>query len=305
MDKSGKNKHYTFMVIPHDSHGKPISFHVPLVAIRFVILLLVVSVALFSFSLLYSAFLSGKLIHYGFIFDKEAQDSKQVDSILNDKDQLQRELQSLLDQNNELRKTLGLKINKTKVEIDNKSDKKVLPYGLNNKLSNANSVLKLSFHEANETKVSFIQLKAKVKEIQKNLASTPSGWPLKGPINSGFGYRISPWRGMHTGIDIKAPYGSAVHVTAPGVVCFAGWMQGYGKAIEVDHLNGFKTLYGHNSVLAVTVGEKVKKGEIVSYVGMTGFTTGPHLHYEVRKYDSPINPVAFLNLSVMSAGKYF
>ncbi|MBI5701440.1 M23 family metallopeptidase [Candidatus Saganbacteria bacterium] len=164
-----------------------------------------------------------------------------------------------------------------------------------------------SFYGLKETrdKQQTRELEAKVKKIQKKLDSTPSGWPLRGAINSGYGYRYSPWRGMHTGIDIKASYGDPVRATAPGFVSYSGWMQGYGKTVEIDHKNGFKTLYGHNSVLAVNVGEKIEKEQIISYVGLTGFSTGAHLHYEVRKYESPINPVAFLNLSVLSAGKYF
>ena len=110
---------------------------------------------------------------------------------------------------------------------------------------------------------------------------------------------------MHTGVDIKASMGAPVRSTAPGIVSYSGWRQGYGKTVEIDHGHGFKTLYGHNSKLVVVVGQKVAKGQVVAHVGMTGYTTGPHLHYEVRKYDNPINPVAFLDLDIKSAGKYF
>jgi len=301
-----KNQFYTFMVVPHDAAGKTVSFRVPAFVVRYLLLVVVVSVAVFSLSLVYSSVLSGRLIHYGMVVDQQAQSDRQLDSILNQKNSIQQELQSVLDQNNEIRKQLGLKVNKITVKFEEKTEdpKKTQIFGLNYKFNRMSSILDLSLKEAAVTKVSLDELKAKVKEVQARLASTPSIWPIHGRLASFFGYRSFPWRGLHTGLDIDASYGSPVKVTAPGVVCFAGWMPGYGRVVEVDHGQGFKTLYGHNSKLNVVLGEKVNKGQIICFVGMTGNTTGPHLHYEVRKNDVPINPMAFLNLTVLSAGRY-
>ncbi len=301
-----KNKFYTFMVVPHDAAGHAVSFRIPAFVVRYSLLILAISTAVFGASILYSTILSGRLIHYGMAVQKEAESSRQLDTILGERNTIEQELQSVLDQNNELRKVLGLKINKTKIQFDDKTNvDKEKPYGLNFKFDKIAGVLDLSLKETKVNKLSLEELKARVKEIQSRLASTPSTWPLYGRIASYFGYRRYPWRSFHTGIDIDSSYGAPVRATAPGVVCYAGWMQGYGKAVEIDHGYGFKTLYGHNSKFNVSVGEKIAKGQVVSYVGMTGDTTGPHVHYEVRKHDSPINPMAFLNLNILSAGRYF
>jgi len=311
MKLSDNKKSYTFMVFPHDLSGKPITFSIPYFIARYILIIILVLVSLFGFSLLYSAFISGKLVHYKIVVAGESEKNKQIDHFLLETGKIEQELQFVLDQNNQLRKTLGLKINKTKIDL--LKDKTILkeetnkkkPYGLNFKLKKISSALKLSLKETKENKTSLEELKNRVKVIQSKLAAAPSTWPISGPLVSSFGYRRYPWRGMHTGVDIKASYGAPIRATASGRVIYAGWRQGYGKTVEIDHGNGFTTLYGHASQIIAFVGEKITKGQIISYVGTTGYTTGPHLHYEVRKYDVPINPVAFLNLNILSAGRYF
>jgi len=127
--------------------------------------------------------------------------------------------------------------------------------------------------------------------------SLPSLMPARGVITSGFGWRRDPvygdWR-FHQGIDIAAPPGTPVVAAADGVVRFAGWNQGYGKAIEIDHGHGITTFYAHCSRIAVRVGQRVRRGQIIAYIGATGKTTGPHLHYEVRVRGVPQNPERFI-----------
>ncbi|MCX5725626.1 MAG: M23 family metallopeptidase [Candidatus Saganbacteria bacterium] len=132
---------------------------------------------------------------------------------------------------------------------------------------------------------------------------TPSVWPAYGRVVSGFGYRVSPWRGFHTGIDITCWYGSPIRAAAAGVITHAGWLGGYGIAVKIDHGYGVETLYGHNSRLEVSYGSRVRKGQIIAYSGSTGFSTGPHCHYEVRKSGNPINPWSYLNLDVFTASR--
>jgi murein DD-endopeptidase MepM/ murein hydrolase activator NlpD len=139
--------------------------------------------------------------------------------------------------------------------------------------------------------------------LKSRFAVTPSIWPIYGRIVSGFGYRYYPWRGMHTGIDITAWYGNPVRVTASGVVSYAGWKGGFGKTVIVDHGYGLQTLYGHNSKLLVSAGQHVTKGQIISEVGATGFATGPHCHYEIRRNNVAISPMRFLNLDVFTANR--
>ena len=124
----------------------------------------------------------------------------------------------------------------------------------------------------------------------------PSG-PSAGRLTSNFGYRGNPiggGSGFHEGIDIGVDYGTPVRATAAGKVTMAGWVDGYGNLVEIDHGNGFVTRYGHNSMLLVTVGQEVRAGSIVALAGSTGRSTGPHVHYEVRVNGTPTNPLLFL-----------
>jgi murein DD-endopeptidase MepM/ murein hydrolase activator NlpD len=126
-------------------------------------------------------------------------------------------------------------------------------------------------------------------------------WPISGHINSGFGYRFHPIHHrtiMHTGLDIGGPNGGAIHAADGGQVIWAGWKGGYGKAVMINHgsRNGrnLVTLYGHMSALAVSVGQTVSKGQTIGYEGSTGYSTGPHLHFEVRVDGAPVNPLGYL-----------
>lgn len=127
--------------------------------------------------------------------------------------------------------------------------------------------------------------------------ATPKGWPVRGNITSPYGKRTHPQTGeedFHAGLDISANPGNPVTATADGIVSFAGWNGGSGNLVVMEHGFGFSTFYAHNKMLAVRVGQRVKKGDIISYVGSTGNSTGPHLHYEVWKNGSPVNPKTFI-----------
>ena len=122
-------------------------------------------------------------------------------------------------------------------------------------------------------------------------------WPVSGPVTSPFGWRIHPilgYRKFHTGIDIGVGYGVPIHAADSGTVIYATWMGGYGNVIIIDHGNGLSTLYAHQSSLAVGTGAHVTRGQTVGYVGSTGFSTGPHLHFEVRVNGNPVDPMGYL-----------
>jgi murein DD-endopeptidase MepM/ murein hydrolase activator NlpD len=133
------------------------------------------------------------------------------------------------------------------------------------------------------------------------LASIPAIQPVANKdlkrIASGFGYRIHPiykTLRMHTGIDFSAPVGTPIYATGDGVVeHLKNKMTGYGKVMMINHGFGYESLYAHMSKIFVKPGEKVKRGQIIGYVGNTGRSTGPHLHYEIRKNGKPVNPVHF------------
>jgi len=128
-----------------------------------------------------------------------------------------------------------------------------------------------------------------------SLAAGSIIWPASGPISSGFGWRIDPIfhrRALHTGIDIAASWGAPVEAAETGTVLYVGWMTGYGNVVVLDHGNGVSTVYAHLSSYAVRAGEPVRRGQVIARVGSTGWSTGPHLHFEVRQDGQPVDPLA-------------
>ena len=145
--------------------------------------------------------------------------------------------------------------------------------------------------------ISFQELDNFFKNQKSLLSSTPSIWPTRGWVTSNFGFRKSPFTGLrekHEGWDIAARNGSPVRATADGVVVVEGREYGYGNLVEVDHGYGLVTRYGHNSKHLVKVGDRIKRGQVVSLVGSTGRSTGPRLHYEVLLHGVPVNPKNYI-----------
>ena len=137
--------------------------------------------------------------------------------------------------------------------------------------------------------------------------SAPNLWPVEGAITGSFGERIDPFNGegaFHRGVDISANYGQPVIAPADGVVAFADFMGGYGRAIELDHGHGMTTRYGHLASYAVVPGQYVRRGDTIGFVGSSGRSTAPHLHYEVRINDTPVNPHKFLRLTMARSGSF-
>lgn len=169
--------------------------------------------------------------------------------------------------------------------------------------SKANALERLSFDmkqlktQADLQEISFYQLDQFFKDRQSLFSSTPSIWPTKGWVTSGFGYRKSPYTGireMHEGVDIAARTHSNIIAPADGIVIRSGRDYGLGAMVVIDHGYGIVTRYGHNSKNLVKIGDHVKRGQVIAYVGSTGRSTGPHLHYEVMLNGIPVNPIRYI-----------
>jgi murein DD-endopeptidase MepM/ murein hydrolase activator NlpD len=139
---------------------------------------------------------------------------------------------------------------------------------------------------------------ARMEALERSVAGLPQALPASLEyISSGFGYRADPFTGgadFHPGLDFKGPYGAPIYAAARGVVSFVGQRSGYGNVVEIDHGNGLVTRYAHMSGFSTVVGKPVQPGEQIGLIGSTGRSTGPHLHFEVRVGDRPVNPRPFL-----------
>jgi murein DD-endopeptidase MepM/ murein hydrolase activator NlpD len=153
---------------------------------------------------------------------------------------------------------------------------------------------------------SFKQLFTNWKKLEAPVqpsVAIPSTQPVKGAgLTSGYGVRSDPFRGraaMHAGIDLAGPLGTPIYATADATVGRSEWAGGYGNLIELDHGRGIQTRYGHLTRSAVQAGQRVKRGELIGYMGSTGRSTGSHLHYEVRIDGKAVNPIPFMEANDM------
>ena len=167
-------------------------------------------------------------------------------------------------------------------------------------------VEKVAFLETvfSDAKTAFSSMLDRAHRYKARFANTPSIRPLYGRILSRYGMRRHPIlrkRRFHKGIDIAAWWGAPIQATASGIVEYSGWSGSFGYVIVLDHNYGYRTVYAHCSQLLVKTGELVRKGQVVAQVGSTGVSTGPHLHYEVRKWRKSINPYTFLDLDMFTA----
>ena len=186
------------------------------------------------------------------------------------------------------------------------------PYVQQPSLDNVSEALDNVEKDIEKRRASLLELQEQLKAQQESLGTpgmvslpgslvgstvsvtTPTGWPARGEVSSPYGLR---WNGsdFHPGIDIANDMGTPIVATADGTVTTAGWNSGgYGNMVDIDHGNGIMTRYGHAMQVVVSAGQHVRRGQIIAYMGSTGFSTGPHVHYEVRVNGQTVNPVSYL-----------
>ena len=288
-------KKMTFMVVPHDG-GSPIQIKTNLFILHTAVLLLGALVT-------WAAMLMVKDINYELASINDQKMRAQMTAIMTELEHHRVLISHMAQVDQQFRKLLKLGDRKQVMlyngvrgpaEIEN-DDLSPLPD--DEALTQLQTSLEETSGAASKEEASFKEISSYLSKQRSIVAATPSIWPLKGWITSGFGKRASPLTGepgRHYGVDIANEVGSPIRVTADGLVTYAGWENGYGRVVVVEHGYGFSTRYGHCSRVDVKVGDEVKRGQVIAYVGSTGRSTGSHLHYEVRVHGIPVDPEKYL-----------
>jgi len=294
------------MIFDDDNLGKVKTKKIDLSVIKAIsiVAVLFIIISSVSFYLLFDLYSERQLM---LSYKKENKLLKlKIAEYANDVDEIQKKIVSIDKLENQVRTmaSKSLKSKKTELGVGGKEVDLLRDFS-----AVAERKEKQFFEDLNETIMSLeTQLEKREKSLAElvnfleeqklTLMATPSIKPVDGWYSSEFGYRISPFTGrraFHEGVDIAANYGSPVKATAKGIVIHAGYKSGYGRLVTVDHGFGYVTRYGHNSKVLVNVGDRVEKGQVISKVGNTGRSTGPHCHYEVLINGIPVNPLKFIN----------
>lgn len=302
------DKDYTIMVVPH-SQQPPVAFKLPLLAIQSVAVAIVfVPVTMVGFFNSYHSARSMLPELEDLRIDNQLK-SEQIEALASETEQMLDNLQRLQELEQKLRELTDLDDASAEISSDfSVALEEAVPANFREYTASRGGYTTV---ERTLTGISHLQsalpeqegrmedLKADVEEQQRREAATPSIWPTWGRITSPFGWRRHPVSGasdFHTGIDIasRGIYGRPVYTSGTGRVRFAGYRRSYGYLVIVEHGYGFTTYYAHLSRIRVNAGQAVEKGQLVGNVGSSGESTGAHLHYEVRRWGDPVNPVHYL-----------
>jgi len=288
------DREYTLMLVPH--HGQKVrSIRIPMMTVKYTVPLLGVIIL----------FIVAFFVDYCHVRSIANHKDAELELLRNNRDAQVQQIEDLARSATSLQADME-RLNSLDTEIKQLQNG-VVPASANYK-GQGGPQMQFDINQINHL-VNDLQVAAKVKEQglvqikkelldkQVNLQSTPSIWPTSGEVTSRFGWRNSPWGGggdWHPGIDIANSIGTPIVATADGEVVQSEWCGGYGNMVQLNHGNGIATIYGHNSQLLVSVGQVVKKGQVIAQLGSTGNSTGPHVHYEVRVNGTPVNPTNFL-----------
>lgn len=302
--KKEDKREYTIKIIPHQ--GETVhSAHLPIKVIKYGLASVVTGAVLFVGAFGYAAYGMFSVKHD----EAELNELRQVNVVQQEQltqlakraNKLQDEMEKLNQLEQELRQITTIDPAQTApAPAEGQHDGQGGPY-VKPSIKNVSAALSALEKRIAEKRVSLEQLREQVHEQQQMIAyqnsvaaAMPSIWPTEGEISSPYGLR---WGGtdFHPGIDIANDFGTPIVAAADGVVTYAGWNSGgYGNMVDVEHGNGIMTRYGHAEAVVVSEGQTVKKGQLIAYMGSTGFSTGPHLHYEVQISGQQVNPAPYL-----------
>ena len=291
-------KKMTFMVVPHDG-GKSVQIKTNLFMIHTLVLILGGMVA-------WAAMVITRDVNYQLAQLTEERFKSNMREILEESETNRVLISRMASVDTQFRKLLKLGDRKKVLELngeggptedDSTRFSRLLQEKNDHLLNKVDASLKISNEQAAQQEASFKEISVFLDKQRSILAATPSIWPVKGWITSGYGKRASPLTGepgRHMGVDIANEANTPIRVTADGLVTYAGWQTGYGRVIVVEHGFGYSTRYGHCARIDVKVGDEIKRGQIIGYVGSTGRSTGSHVHYEVRVHGMPVDPEKYL-----------
>jgi len=300
-----RNPFYTVMIIPHTGDG-PKSLKLSIRFLRFVSVILILSMT-FSFVWVFD-YTYMKNQNESLNYTK-VENEKIIDEYSKDYLSLYQDIQIISE------KMIEIEELENQVRMQNGFDPTKSYFSKNNQnalVDQDKTRVQASTLNVNDAKETVEEIKEAIPEKEKSLnelvilmedrnealLSIPSLYPAAGRVTSRFGYRRDPITGrtaFHEGYDIASSYGTPIYATADGVVTFSGRNGGYGNEIIINHGNGFETVYAHNSRNIAKEGDFIRKGQVIAYMGSTGRSTGAHLHYEIRRYGTQVNPANYLN----------
>jgi murein DD-endopeptidase MepM/ murein hydrolase activator NlpD len=293
---------YTVMIIPH-SEKEPLTIRIPLYLIQSFFVILLLSFFLFIIGVLQYAGLKKQVKQLKYnatqaeTMKKEFADvSRDLIDLQNSLTQMEKVEEKIRVQakliNEEISITNDIGMGGPKKAAATHSKSSVVTLSVEETKGKINNLLTQTPHQLNQMQ----QLLAKVEDKNEKLAAIPSIYPSIGRITSKFGYRTDPFTrrsSFHRGIDIANRSGTPVYATATGIVMQSKYNGGHGKQIVINHQNGIVSSYSHLRKYIVEPGEEVVKGQLIGYMGSTGRSTGPHLHYEITINGNSVNPVKY------------
>lgn len=295
----------TVIILP-DGAGRPRTVAIKRSRLRFAGLALVVFLAAVAMMAVSHRALRKQVAELNSIQEEASAQRSQIASMAKDLEGLQEQFYKLQELDRKLRLLVSLEPSSQSTkppvglggpDTSSSSDDVFISDRQSTLIGNMRRELALLSEAASIQEASFKEIQSAFQQQRSRLASTPSIWPVRGWMTSGFGQRISPFTGrrvLHTGIDIATRKGAIVLAPADGLVSRVTTEYDFGKLVEIDHGHGVVTRFGHNSKILVRPGQQVRRGEPIARVGNTGRSTGPHLHYEVRLNGAPVNPKRYI-----------
>ncbi len=312
--KNKKTKTISLLIIPHSKEVRQINVATWIPRFSLCLVSMILLIFVYSSYKLYDSYnslrqdYSEKIHKLSTLEELSQQQKNEIDSLRLMTAEVQEKLDSINDLQETVRNLVGLEETFGNSQENKLQSKDIFPsrggpsYRRNNPTNFDKSDFEIQINELSSLlDKSSEELNILINDVEdklKYLDAKPNLMPTTGKITSGFGYRKNPFgrgREFHSGIDIGNNSGTKIKAAGSGVVTFAGYNSGYGRYLIISHGYGYQSVYGHNRKLLVKVGDKVKKGQIISEMGSSGRSTGPHLHFEIKLNGNPIDPMKVIN----------